>query len=97
MQQEPANQNLRAIGWIGAFMLAVCGIPQAYECWLNGNANGLSPLFLGSWFVGEVLTLVFVLYEQARTDANMWPLLFNYAINILTIFVMIYYKLFPIV
>jgi hypothetical protein len=27
----------------------------------------------------------------------MWPLLFNYAINILTIFVMIYYKVFPII
>jgi uncharacterized protein with PQ loop repeat len=86
---------MKIIGWLGSFFFSICAMPQAYECWVNGNANGLSSMFLASWTLGEILTMAYVIHEQSRTGANMWPLLANYTFNLLGLFVIIYFKVFP--
>lgn len=77
---------LELIGWIGAILFAICSIPQAYQCWKTKSAQGLSLSFLLMWFIGEVLTIIYVL---PKWDL---PLLFNYAVNILSLLVIFYYK-----
>lgn len=82
---------MSVVGWIGAVMLALCGIPQAVLCWRLGNADALSWGFLTMWFGGEVLTLVYVLSFQSVS----YPLLFNYSFNIAALLVIFRYKVWP--
>lgn len=72
------NNLIEIIGWIGAILLATCGLPQLYTTLKSRNFSGLSLLFIGWWFVGEILSLTYIVYVAFK-----WPLLFNYAINIL--------------
>lgn len=80
---------MEMIGWIGSFLFAACGLPQAWECWKNGHARGLAWGFLGMWLGGEILTLIYIL---PKLD---WPLVFNYTVNLAFLGVMLRYKLFP--
>lgn len=80
---------LNLIGWIGGICFAISGIPQAYWSWKEGHSKGLSWSFLLLWLGGEVFTLVYV---SARQD---WPLIFNYVFNLMSLLVIIYYKLRP--
>ena len=77
------------IGWVGSIFLAICGLPQAYASWKQGHSNGISSGFLALWGFGEVLTLLYVIHKM---DA---PLLLNYFTNILSLSVIIFYKLNP--
>ncbi len=69
--------NIEIIGWIGAFLLATCGLPQLFKTIKTKNFSGLSLTFIVWWLAGEVLTLTYILYKAFR-----WPLIFNYSINI---------------
>jgi uncharacterized protein with PQ loop repeat len=80
---------LEYCGWIGSILFAACGIPQAATCIKSGNADGLSWLFLLSWFFGELLTIAYVLPKQD------YPLLLNYAFNIACLIIILKYKAFP--
>lgn len=80
---------MESIGWIGAIMLAFCGLPQAVECIRKGNANGLNWSFLLMWLGGELFTIAYVF---PKSD---WPLIFNYSVNIVCISVIVWYKLKP--
>jgi uncharacterized protein with PQ loop repeat len=80
---------IEALGWLGSFFLAVCAFPQAWMSWKQGHSNGLSSGLLWLWGGGEVLTLVYVL---ALGDA---PLIFNYACNMASMAVIIWYKVRP--
>ena len=75
------------IGWIGSFLLAFCGLPQAYKCWRTKRADDISWMFLLMWGFGELLILVYVI---PKLD---WPLVFNYAANIIFIGIILRYKL----
>lgn len=77
------------LGWIGATLFALCGAPQAWHCYRNGNAHGLSVSFLLMWTVGEILTMVAVIQ-----DAPLGYLLFNYVANLVFLGIIWYYKLF---
>lgn len=77
------------IGWIGAILLSLCGLPQAIHSYKTKSSNGVSLYFLLMWLFGEVFTLVYV-FE--KTDVL--PLLVNYTLNIVFIMVILYYKLF---
>jgi uncharacterized protein with PQ loop repeat len=77
------------IGYLGAFLLAACGIPEAYKSCKTGNSNGLTLSFLLMWYLGEIITLIYVLYIEDK------PLQFNYISNILFITVILYFKFFP--
>lgn len=79
------------IGWLGSMLFAFCGAPQAYQSWKEGHSDGIAPLFILMWGLGEVLTLTYVMLKHG------WdlPLITNYVINILFIAVIAGYKLFP--
>lgn len=76
-----------AIGILGAFCFAVCAVPQAWQCWRDGHARGLSWSFLALWLVGEMATLAYVVIQHADPI-----LLVNYAANLAALLVILRYK-----
>lgn len=76
---------MQYIGWIGSIFLAICGLPQAYVSWKQGNSKGISGGFLILWGLGELLTLLYILHKM---DA---PLILNYVINMVSLSVIIFY------
>lgn len=76
-------------GWLGSAMLAICGLPQAFQSWREGHSNGISHGLIWLWFGGEILTLTYVLWNKD------WPLVFNYASNVLILIPIAYFKLCP--
>jgi len=75
------------IGWIGSIAFAVCGLPQAWECFKNKNAKGINPAFVGLWLVGEVCYVISILIKFGWVT---W-MMFNYTANIFSITVIIFY------
>lgn len=78
---------MEAIGWVGAALFAICGLPQAVQCWREGHARGLNWFFLLAWLGGEILTITYV---WPKAD---WPLLFNYLTNLVFLLIMVRFKL----
>lgn len=74
------------IGWVGSILLALCAIPLAWQCYKQKHSNGISNWFIAMWLFGEILTTIYVL------DKKDYPLLFNYALNIICLSVVIRYK-----
>lgn len=74
------------IGWIGAICFSVCAAPQAYKSYKEKSSEGISILFLGLWYVGELFTLMYVSLTTAQL-----PLIVNYVFNIICILIIIYY------
>lgn len=75
------------IGWVGSIAFAVCGVPQAWECFKTKTARGISPLFIALWFIGEVCYVISVLMKFGWVN---W-MMFNYISNILSIGVITFY------
>lgn len=89
---------LEAIGWIGAFFFAACGVPQAWQSWKQGHSEGLNPWFIWSWFTGEVCMILYTMglpFITNTTFESMLPLLMNYLFNFLCLLIIIYYKYMP--
>lgn len=80
---------MEIIGWIGSALFAICGFPQMIQSIRDKHSDGLNWAFLGSWFTGEILTLMYVI---PKLD---WPLLFNYTFNLICLLPILYYKAFP--
>lgn len=78
---------METIGWIGAMLFAICGLPQAIQCAKDGHARGLNWFFLLAWLGGEILTIIYV-----WPKADM-PLLANYMVNLVFLSVMLRYKI----
>lgn len=79
------------IGWIGSILLSICGIPQAWKCYKQGHGNGLSYAFIWTWFVGEIITAIYVYCEHGMD----LPLLANYSMNIILILIILKYMYYP--
>ncbi len=77
---------MELIGWMGAALFALCGFPQAIQCFKDGHSRGLNLWFLLSWFGGEVLTVIYVFPKQD------YPLLANYFMNLILVLIMLKYK-----
>ncbi|HDH51755.1 MAG TPA: PQ-loop repeat-containing protein [Nitrospirae bacterium] len=75
------------IGWIGSVAFAVCGFPQAWECFKSKSAKGISPVFVGLWLTGEVCYVISVLMKFGWVT---W-MMFNYLANLVSIAVIGYY------
>jgi len=75
------------IGWIGSIAFAICGIPQAWECYKSKSARGISPFFVILWLIGEVCYVASVLMKFGWVN---W-MMFNYMANIFSITVITYY------
>jgi len=80
---------LEAVGWLGGFLLAICGAPLAWQSYKNGHSEGIAWGFLWLWFWGEVLVLIYVLPQF------LWPLILNYTFNIFLITIILWYKIKP--
>jgi len=77
---------MELIGWLGGIMLALCGIPLAWESFKQKHSNGISNMFLIMWLIGELMMFAYVLPKHDM------PLLFNYSINIVCLAVVVRYK-----
>ncbi len=75
------------IGWMGAVLFAVCGLPQAYQSIKDGHSRGLNWFFLLCWLFGEIFTIIYIWPKQD------WPLLFNYLMNLAFLGIMVKYKI----
>ena len=80
---------MESLGWLGSILLAFCGLPQAIESIRTKSSEGLTWGFIGMWFLGEILTFIYILPKMDL------PLLFNYTANIIFLAIIIYYKLAP--
>lgn len=80
---------MELIGWIGSIAFAICGAPQAWESYKTGQSKGITWGFLSLWLIGELFTIVYVLPK------GHWPLIFNYIGNIMFVFIIIRYKIWP--
>ena len=80
---------MEMIGWLGSILLAFCGLPQAIESYKTKSSEGLTWGFIGMWFIGEIMTFIYVLPQMVL------PLIFNYTANIIFLAIIIYYKLAP--
>lgn len=78
---------MEIFAWIGALFLGGCAVPQAWQSYRDGHSRGLNWGFLGSWFVGEVAMLIYIL---PMGDA---ALTFNYVLNFVLLLVMLRYKI----
>ena len=78
---------MEIIGWVGTFCFAVCGMPQAWQCYREGHSRGLSWSFLLLWAGGEVFTITYLWPKQD------WVLLTNYLLNSVSLILMLRYKI----
>jgi uncharacterized protein with PQ loop repeat len=77
---------MEIVGWIGSVLLALCGLPLAWQSFRDKHSHGISNAFLVMWLVGELLTFSYVLPKKD------YPLLFNYGLNIVCLVIVIRYK-----
>ena len=82
------------LGWIGAFLFAVCAVPQVVKTWRSRSAGDLSWLFLLFWFFGEVLTLAYIITDDVLESITHYPLYLNYMFNTVLVIYLIYAKAF---
>lgn len=66
------------------------GFPQVYKTIKQGNADGISPVFLGLLLVGFSSMIVYVVEKKSGV-----PLIINYSINLASYLVITFYKIFP--
>ena len=80
-------EEIAVATWIGAFLLAVCGVPQVVKAYRNPESTrGLSWWFLGTWIVGEFALL------YGLVGFVSWHVVGNYIVNILIVCVLMGYK-----
>ena len=82
---------METIGYIGAFLLAICALPQTIMSIIQGHSIGLSHGFLWCWYLGELLMTYFVI----KTVGPEGPLFWNYVANSIMLTIIVYYKYFP--
>lgn len=76
---------METVAFIGNFLLALCGLPLAIDA-IKTKDPKVPTSFLFVWGLGEVLTLIYVLYLM---DIY---LIMNYMTNLTFIGIVIYYK-----
>lgn len=82
--------NLHEIlGWIGSIAFALSAIPQMFKSYKDKNSDGLAWGLLILWIVGELFSLLYVL------PLNQYPMITNYIVNLIFLFVILYYKINP--
>jgi Flp pilus assembly protein TadB len=76
-------------GWLSTIFLATCGIPMLYKAYKDGNADGVSALFLLMWILGEIFGLIYVTWLWSL------PLIANYLFNLILTIMIARYKFWP--
>jgi len=76
------------LGYLGGFLLAICGIPEAYKAIKEKQCNvGNGMLF--TWLTGEMCLFFYVIPTQDLS------LILNYLTNIIIVSILVYYKVRP--
>lgn len=78
---------MKTLGWVGAILLAGCGLPEVLKAVETGECT-LTWTFLLMWFFGEIFVLIPVV-----TQIKSKFLTFNYTANVLIILTLILYKI----
>lgn len=76
---------MEIISWIGNTLLALCGLPLAWEAYKT-KKSVVPTLFYFCWLLGEIFVITYVIYLRE------WSLFFNYFCNIIFLSVVGYYK-----
>lgn len=76
------------IGILGAIFLGACGLPQAIMSFKQKHSEGIAPMFLTMWTLGEICYLIYGWFTGA--DAI---LMANYVFNLILLVVIVYYKI----
>jgi uncharacterized protein with PQ loop repeat len=79
-------------GWIGAFLFAICAVPQVIQTWKTKKANDLSLLFLMFWLGGEIFTMFYIVVDDMLLSITHFPLYINYIFNIIMVLYLLYAK-----
>ncbi len=83
------------VGWIGGALLFICGVPLLYEAVKTGKAETFNTVmgkaFLWMWFLGELLTVIYVLSFTVMK----WPLIMMGVLNVLIVAIILKYLYFP--
>jgi len=82
------------LGWIGALILAISGIPQVIHTWKRKSAKDLSWIFLGAWLIGCIFVLTYIIIGNISNNIYQIPLYFNYGLNIIIAVYLLYAKKF---
>jgi len=80
---------VEVLGIIGSICFALCSFPQAYLTHKQGHADGVSTAYVVLWLLGEICTLAYI------PSLNSAPLYVNYVCNLMCLFVILKYKVFP--
>lgn len=80
---------IEILGYLGAILLAVCGVPQLLKCWKDKHADGLSWGLIILWLTGEIVTIAYLFLAGIMTA----PLALNYGCNVLIVMAILYYKI----
>lgn len=83
-------QTIDIIGTVAAIAFAVCGLPQAIKSYREKHSDGMSMSFILLWLLGEVCMITYVVAKVPDVI-----LLVNYVGNLLFVWIIFYYKLFP--
>lgn len=73
-------------GFMGAFLCATCGLPEVWKT-VKSTYCRVGWGFLLTWLFGEIFLVIYLTYAWD------WYLFGNYALNLLCICVLIYFKL----
>ncbi len=80
---------MEIIGWIGSIAFTICAIPFAVDVYKQGRADHITSLGLFLWVLGEICTLIYVVWQRD------WPLVLNYIGNLLSLMVIVKFKFSP--
>lgn len=72
------------------FFLMFAGIPQAIKSIKQGHSNGMSPVYITFLIIGFMLMITYISLTKPLI-----PLIINYTINIISLSIVAWYKIFP--
>lgn len=81
------------IGFIGAAFFAFCGIPQCYQVYVDGNADGISLAFILMQIGGNIFSAIYIFQNNLKTRRWMLPQYMNYSIAFICMLYLLVMKL----
>lgn len=78
------------LGYVAMGFLMAAAIPQAIKAFKEGHSRGVSAGYICLLLTGFVLMLTYLALAKP-----VWPVMINYAVNILMMCIIGYYKAFP--
>jgi len=75
------------VGWLAAFFLAVCGVPQAILSFKQGHSRGISWGLLNMWALGEFFMFIYILPMASP------QLICTSIVNLAAVSIILYFKI----